>query len=231
MTNYSRALEVSVLQEALPKIRYIDYPGQSPEKIDLLVEIHVWRYRHSESNDVLSGSGVLTEGEVRKAKSFYFPRDQIRFLEDRRNLKMILSYYIDCDPPDIEVSYTESGKPFLRNIDVEFNVSHSGDLSVYAFWCGGKIGVDIECIREMANIDEIMRHFYTHEERLRVNRETGYDRIREFFAVWTEKEALVKMLGTGISDIKNGKDTKYIIREIVPENNFIGALAFTRSRK
>ncbi len=91
----------------------------------------------------------------------------------------------------IEIKKDEFGKPYAENMeDMFFSVAHSKNHIVFA---AGKspVGVDIEFMREV-NLKTAER-FFTKEEYESV---IGKDK-REFFRIWTLKEAYVKMLGKG----------------------------------
>ena len=92
--------------------------------------------------------------------------------------------------------YNEHGKPYLEG-GPYFSISHCKEGIAVAI-NDTPIGIDIEAIRH-ANEDLIVRTM-NEEERLRV---TGYglpDRM--FTRLWTQKEAIVKMEGTGIESFE-----------------------------
>ena len=47
---------------------------------------------------------------------------------------------------------------------LQFNVAHSDAVTVYAFAFGCALGVDLERIRNMEDLDAIARHFFCSEE-------------------------------------------------------------------
>lgn len=84
------------------------------------------------------------------------------------------------------------GKPFLRDSDLQFNISHSGNTTVCGF-AKIDIGIDIECITKI-NISHY-RDIFT---------ETEIDDIRmgnfiKFYEYWTKKESISKALGQGFN--------------------------------
>ncbi len=95
-----------------------------------------------------------------------------------------------------DFEYNEHGKPYLEG-GPYFSISHCKEGIAVAIG-DTPIGIDIEAIRP-ANEDLIERTM-NEEERLRV---TGYglpDRM--FTRLWTQKEAIVKMEGTGIESFE-----------------------------
>lgn len=87
------------------------------------------------------------------------------------------------------------GKPYIQGGD-EFNISHSGDITVCAV-SSFPVGVDIERIKER-DISKIVKAFDARE-RQKIEEKTGEEKLREFYRIWTVKEAVCKLKGCGIS--------------------------------
>ncbi len=91
----------------------------------------------------------------------------------------------------IEIKKDEFGKPYAKNMeDIFFSVAHSKNHIIFAA-AESPVGVDIEFMREV-NLKTAER-FFAKEE---------YESViakgkREFFRIWTLKEAYVKMVGKG----------------------------------
>jgi len=88
-----------------------------------------------------------------------------------------------------------SGKPYIPG-GREFNISHSGDITVCAV-SNSPVGVDIEIIKPR-NISRLMR-ILTPRERKALEALNGEEKLREFYRIWTVKEAVCKLSGNGIS--------------------------------
>lgn len=94
-----------------------------------------------------------------------------------------------------KVKLTENGKPFLENSNVRFNISHSGALVVCAITKISDIGIDIEKINPVQIED--FRHQMTAGEWMNVN---SHDNpLLHFYKYWTQKEAVLKADGKGLS--------------------------------
>ena len=95
-----------------------------------------------------------------------------------------------------EFSYNEHGKPYLLNYpDVHFNISHSGEYVVCAV-SGMPVGIDIQKISEYN--PAVARRVCNEKELKQI--EDSSDKASEFTKHWTQKEAVLKMHGTGITD-------------------------------
>lgn len=93
-----------------------------------------------------------------------------------------------------QVQYSDFGKPFLSG-DLEFNISHSGELVICAVADNVKVGVDIEEIRDVRLNDyaEVMSEKqwrYIHH---------STEPIKTFFKQWAIKESIIKSDGRGLS--------------------------------
>ncbi|MBL8150806.1 MAG: 4'-phosphopantetheinyl transferase superfamily protein [Blastocatellia bacterium] len=143
---------------------------------------------------------LLSTEEVARAAAFYFERDRRRYACCRGFLRKILSIYIGKKAEEIEFLYGEYGKPFLLGQPVEFNLSHSGNFLAFAITIGGKIGVDIELLREMSDIESIVKHYFAPQECQKFLSFSLEERMVAFFNCWTRKEAFIKATGKGLSE-------------------------------
>lgn len=90
-----------------------------------------------------------------------------------------------------DILETEYEKPYIPNQDY-FNISHSGDYVVLA-QAETEVGVDIEKINDRhLNVAE---RVFTERELLWMNE----DSKERFFILWTQKEAVMKAVGKGLS--------------------------------
>ncbi|MCF2220336.1 4'-phosphopantetheinyl transferase superfamily protein [Chryseobacterium sp. PS-8] len=95
---------------------------------------------------------------------------------------------------DYEIDQTSNHKPFLKNLEVCFNISHAGNLVI----CGISklpIGVDIEYIDNKINLIDFKSQMTSNEFHKIQN---SQDKIKSFFVYWTEKEAAIKAHGKGL---------------------------------
>ena len=75
----------------------------------------------------------------------------------------------------------------------------------------------------------IMKYFFTKEELNQIYRKKGLQRTVDFFKTWTQKEAIAKMFGNGISNfIQKGDNSNYIVLRIIPNSKYIGALSYEK---
>jgi 4'-phosphopantetheinyl transferase len=76
-------------------------------------------------------------------------------------------------------------------------MSNSGRRVVYAFSRDEEIGIDLERIREMSDLDELIEKNYNAYEQNYINKKPA-QRLYRFFKFWTIKEAYLKAIGVGM---------------------------------
>jgi 4'-phosphopantetheinyl transferase len=92
------------------------------------------------------------------------------------------------------MEFSEHGRPYLEGRP-DFNISHSGGCVVCAVSDTGKVGIDVERIREIKTADF---YRYMPEACLAAN-DNPAERLALFYDCWTMKESAVKADGRGIS--------------------------------
>ena len=190
--------EVQFSITKLPEGRW-DYSWVAPP---LASEIHIWEFR-SEVADWPSRQvgSVLSAEEKERASRFHFQRDTQRFSVTRARMRSILGMYVQSDPRELRFVYTGHGKPSLgdKGADIQFNVSHSGDLAVLAVATGREVGVDIEQVRNNVECEQLAERFFSPGERGMMRELPDHEKLTFFFRLWTCKEAFLKAHGTGLS--------------------------------
>ena len=176
-----------------------------PQKLALPQnEVHVWRA--SLDLDVTSKSRLaqtLTQDEQHRANRFHFDRDRDRFLVARGILRVVLGRYLNLSPDQVPIGYTAFGKPILEKPlpteALNYNLSHSDDVALYAFSHSYRVGIDLERIRPDIVVEEVAERFFSPDELAALRALSTDDRINAFFACWTRKEAYLKARGEGLS--------------------------------
>ncbi len=145
---------------------------------------------------------LLDPEERRRAARFLRPEVGDRFAAARGLLRLLLGRYLERDPARLVFRTGKFGKPFLRAVETpaafDFNVSHSGDIAAFAFSGRGRVGVDVEWIRTVRDMEGLLRRVGTPEERQRFRAAAAERRQRWFFRLWTRKEAVAKAIGEGM---------------------------------
>ncbi len=167
-------------------------------------KVHVWHASLQQPVEVVQKlEAVLSEEERQRADRFRFAKDRQSYIVGRGILRNLLSRYTGIKPEEIQFKYNPAGKPFLANQEavpeICFNLSHAGQLVLYAFSWGRQVGIDVECIRPMEEMDLVAERIFSPGEYDRFRKISEKDRLRAFYNCWTRKEAFIKAIGDGMS--------------------------------
>ena len=143
----------------------------------------------------------LAPDEMERAARFRFEHLQRSFVLARGALRVLLGRYLNMRARDLQFHYGSKGKPSLADARprLQFNASHSHDLALFAFTLDCEIGVDVEAVRPMPDIEDIARRFFCAEETAELMSLPAGQRNDSFFLCWTRKEAYIKATGEGLS--------------------------------
>jgi len=168
-------------------------------------EVHVW----IASLDALAPNlpqltETLSASELYRAGRFQFGLDRSRFIARRGLLRILLARYLDADPAQLSFSCGPYGKPEFSGLrdatPLQFNSSHSSGLVLFAVARRVPVGVDIERLRPIPDIDRIAAKFFSSRENTMLGTVPAGQRLEAFFNCWTRKEAYLKATGDGITD-------------------------------
>ena len=171
-------------------------------------DIHVWRAGLDCDGPTADRfHAVLSLDERQRAERFQFERDRRRFVAARGTLRCLLGGYLGVAPQALCFVYGKFGKPALALPDraiLQFNLSHSGELAVFAIAWRRELGIDIEQVRADNGGEDVARRFFAQGEVQQLLALPPSARLRGFFDIWTRKEATIKARGEAISTLELG---------------------------
>jgi 4'-phosphopantetheinyl transferase len=164
-------------------------------------EVHVWRASlEVPALHLQQLRECLAEDELSRANRFVFEKDRNHYIAARSQLRHILGLYLHQEPETFQFEYTSHGKPSLvGDHNLNFNLSHSGKLALYAITRRRDLGIDIEWMRPDFSGIEIAEHYFSKNEVAVFRRLPENLRPDAFFTCWTRKEAYIKAIGEGLS--------------------------------
>jgi 4'-phosphopantetheinyl transferase len=161
--------------------------------------IQVWLARlDGQDGRAAACSQLLSPDEHVRADRFRFDRDRRRFVICRGLLRTVLGRQLNTPPEDVEFTYGPYGKPAVAG-DLTFNVSHSADYALFAVAKDRQLGVDIERVHEVPDLDRLAESAFSEAERATLAMLPASERVAAFFNGWTRKEAYIKALGEGFT--------------------------------
>ncbi|MGC2529859.1 MAG: 4'-phosphopantetheinyl transferase superfamily protein [Candidatus Acidiferrum sp.] len=218
----------------------------SPLELDIADgDIHLWRaYLDCEEQLLRRFEETLSDDEKDRAKRYFFQRDRDNFIATRGILRELLGKYIGSTPTEIEFRYSPYGKPSLMakgfGQPIQFNLSHSHGLALFAFAVGRNLGVDVELVRSDFGGEEIAMRYFAPQEVEELRKLPASLQAEAFFLCWTRKEAYVKARGEGLQIALNSfhvsltpgqpellysdDSFRWSLRSLRPDQRYVGAL-------
>jgi 4'-phosphopantetheinyl transferase len=188
----------------------------------------------------------LSREESARANRFHFARDRNHFVAARGMLRKLLGRYLDRNPADLEFSFGPQAKPFLSPANtpqgINFNVSHSLGLAVYAVAVQRNLGIDVELLRPGFAEEDIARRYFSVREINDLQSLADESRDEGFFNCWTRKEAYLKAQGMGLrmpldsfavsllpghpAEFLSGVDSCWNLVSYRPAEGYVGAVVY-----
>jgi 4'-phosphopantetheinyl transferase len=146
---------------------------------------------------------LLSADERERAERFHFRRDAMRWIAARAVLREILGGCLGADPRALAFTYGDKGKPALAApagpLDLQFSLAHSAHVGLYAVTVGCPVGVDVERLRPLSDMDRVAERTFSRQECAALSGLSVALRPAGFFNCWTRKEAYIKAVGLGLS--------------------------------
>ena len=149
--------------------------------------------------DPAAALALLSGDEQARAGRFVFDVHRRRFVTGRAALRTLLGERLGCAPRELRFAYGPAGKPALDGGGTtRFNVSHSDRYAIVAIATGAELGVDIERVRPLRDMDLVADRVFSAGEREALGQVPPDRKAEAFFAGWTRKEAYIKARGDGL---------------------------------
>jgi 4'-phosphopantetheinyl transferase len=218
-------------------------------------ETHVWCFDLDDGAAARSRHlNVLSPKERDEANRFRSDLDRSRYIAAHGCLREILAAYLDIDPHEVPFAIDADGKPriepLLRTNTLQFNMTHSAGLALYAVAQSCALGIDIEYVRPISRADDIVKWNFSLMEQAAWSGISASDKTLAFLRCWTQKEAYVKATGLGLSgslacfsvsycpndevrllevEGSPSEAERWSLYELIPAIGYIGALAVHKS--
>jgi 4'-phosphopantetheinyl transferase len=164
------------------------------------MNIDFWYNHHLDNAPTSHHWHVLDSHEKTQAEKFKNPLLQQRYIAAHGFLRNILAQYLNVSPENIRIQKTVQGKPYLVDYpELAFNLSHTGNHTAVAVAKNCQLGVDIEQCKPRAGLAALVTKCFSVEEAAYWQQLPEAEQLREFYQLWTRKEAFVKATGFGIT--------------------------------
>lgn len=159
-------------------------------------EIHIWKIS---LESLFPQYQNLSIEEQNIANRYKNTLNKNQYIKSHNILRNLLASYLGVDSLALQFQRTQYGKPFVKSHrNFQFNMSHSNNFACFIFSYNNEVGIDIEIINNSFEFNDLIETYFSPEEHRYLNSLLLEERVKEFFRLWTLKEALLKAIGTGL---------------------------------
>jgi 4'-phosphopantetheinyl transferase len=195
-------------------------------------EIHIWRVDlnrwKTQAHFILNH---LSPEELQRGQRLIQEKHRHRFYTAKAFLRLILAQYLSVKPLDLLFREGNFGKPFLgdENAPLYFNMTHSEDLALYAVSGQFEVGIDVEHLNRLQQLEPLIERCLTPSETQFLSGLAEDLRQEYFYYFWTRKEAYLKTLGWGLSRLESASTLSSLDIPMVsfkPSHSHIATIAW-----
>jgi 4'-phosphopantetheinyl transferase len=192
-------------------MRQLAWDAAQPPRPLMAMDAHVWTADLAPSPLAVSHvEQLLAADERQRAARFHFARDQLRYSVAHAFVRHVLGAYLGVAPLALRFAAGAYGKPYLvaapGQIDLRFNLAHSGERALLAVALNREVGVDVEFAQPIDDADLIATQFFSLAERAALQALPVDEKQSAFYRCWSRKEAMIKVMGLGLSMPLDGFD-------------------------
>ena len=191
-------------------------------------EVQVWVASLDVSDDRYEALARVLPAEEKERAMTLTPIAARRFMVARGILRNLLLGFTGIPAEKLRFTYGSSGKPVLVGHDgIQFNISHSADLGLFAFAPDRPVGVDVENERPVRRLLDVAQRFMSEDELRSLIDTSPEERNAAFLRSWVVREARLKAEGKGVwsgSENLNPR-TNLSHRLFTPRPRYIAAVA------
>lgn len=148
---------------------------------------YIFSYKDNYINDI-----SLSRDQINRLSSYKFLSDRENYISRHYCLNKLLEERYNIKA---EISYDVFGRPFINNSNLNISLSYANDFFVIATSLNKLVGIDIEEITDIDNLEQQALIFMNDDE-ISFWKKSN-DKISLFYHFWTAKEAILKALGKG----------------------------------
>jgi len=114
-------------------------------------------------HELLSDSNpakALADTEIQRAAEIRSLAQRRAFLAARKLAREVLSVPLNCAPEAVPILGASNGKPGILGGDIQFNLSHCEDWCAIAWSAESIVGVDVEVIRPVPDMETILNNYF-----------------------------------------------------------------------
>lgn len=164
----------------------------------LNVAVHLQR-----TDELLRGprpTVLLSDAENRGASAICSTSHRSAFVASRSPARQVLSVALDGPPNAAPIFRQSNGKPGILGQGIRFNISHCENWCAVAWSEESAVGVGVEVIRTVRNMEDIVSNFFPPVAQQAFHSTAPQNQVPVFFHWWTRLEAALKATGKDLDD-------------------------------
>lgn len=192
---------------------------------------------------------LMSWRERTRARRFKDAASRAQFVAARCALRELLSRRLGVRPSTLAIRASPGCAPELPHSRWCLSLSHGSRLCMIGLSRARRIGVDIEAVCEMPDVQNLARHCLHPAEQDWLSSQAVARRSLEFLRIWVRKEAVTKAAGSGLAMrlddwhalppqgneasfiVVDGLGRRWQVRDLRCGNGYVAAVAMaTRSR-
>lgn len=161
--------------------------------------LHLWLFSLQQIQPCVGAlAALLTQDERERAARFRTVPLQQQYIVGRAVLRVLLAHYLGIPAASVAIRYGKRGKPQLADQALAFNLAHSETLALVAISASGALGVDLEAVRLIPDLERVAASFFSPVERADLFSLPAAQHAQAFYSCWTRKEAYIKAESSGL---------------------------------
>ena len=161
--------------------------------------LSLWLASLVQSPDLVDRARLLLSDEERCHADRGTPAVRTRRTLTRAAVRLALTRCTGADPSALRLVSDADGKPRIDAPGPAFSVSHTDRWALIGATSLGEIGVDLEQIVAIGELEAIVRERFPAAVTCDVLGVIGEERLRRFYRHWTRLEAALKARGIGLA--------------------------------
>lgn len=194
--------------------------------------VHIW---HASLDENITFPMSLSLEEQILADAFQNVKDQNRYKRTHALLRIILACYVGESHKYLRFDKNRYGKPFLYSDsgspEIKFNMTHTEQEFFLAVARNQEVGIDCEYINESFDWPSVAEFCFNESEKKHLNSLPAGEQTTSFYSLWTQKEAMLKAYGTGLSDMEKLPSSftqTYLLVPFLFQHQYIGTAALPK---
>jgi phosphopantetheinyl transferase len=142
----------------------------------------------------------MSNAENRRALEVRSLSQRKAFIVSRSLVRERQSVALDCPPEEEQILRQVNGKPGILGQGTQYNVSQCEDWCAVAWSAESAVGVAVEVIRPVRNMEDIVSNFFPPIAQRAFHATPLHDKTQVFFHWWTQIEAALRVSGGTLDD-------------------------------